>query len=187
MQKTQVWSLGWEDPLEKGMQPTPVFLPGKSHGQRSLVSYSPWGHRRVRRDWATNTFTWFLLLYSTLFLSFTVQLSILYISLLSIFSFPPPLPSDKYPFYFQGQCQSHTPGRHHFSSPWTSYVHCFTTPMLLVLLSFSTASYYIPHSLPDWRFFENRTTSFFIFVYSLEPSSKPSSETINTYSIKLKY
>ena len=24
-------------------QPTPVFLPGKSHGQRSLVSYSPWG------------------------------------------------------------------------------------------------------------------------------------------------
>ena len=25
-------------------QPTPVFLPGKSHGQRSLVGYSPWGH-----------------------------------------------------------------------------------------------------------------------------------------------
>ena len=24
-------------------QPTPVLLPGKSHGQRSLVSYSPWG------------------------------------------------------------------------------------------------------------------------------------------------
>ena len=27
------------------MQPTPVFLPGKSHGQRSLAGYSPWGHR----------------------------------------------------------------------------------------------------------------------------------------------
>ena len=25
--------------------PTPVLLPGKSHGQRSLVSYSPWGHK----------------------------------------------------------------------------------------------------------------------------------------------
>ena len=25
-------------------QPTPVFLPGKLHGQKSLVSYSPWGH-----------------------------------------------------------------------------------------------------------------------------------------------
>ena len=27
--------------------PTPVFLPGKSHGQRSLASYSPWGCKRV--------------------------------------------------------------------------------------------------------------------------------------------
>ena len=26
-------------------QPTPVLLPGKSHGQRSLVGYSPWGHK----------------------------------------------------------------------------------------------------------------------------------------------
>ena len=26
-------------------QPTPVFLPGKSHGRRSLVGYSLWGHK----------------------------------------------------------------------------------------------------------------------------------------------
>ena len=39
VQETWVGSLGWEDPLEKGMPPTPVFLPGKSHGQRSLVGY----------------------------------------------------------------------------------------------------------------------------------------------------
>ena len=26
-------------------QPIPVFLPGKSHGQRSLAGYSPWGHK----------------------------------------------------------------------------------------------------------------------------------------------
>ena len=40
-----VQSLGWEDPLEEGLgrQPTPVFLPGESNGQRSLVGYSPWG------------------------------------------------------------------------------------------------------------------------------------------------
>ena len=38
----QVSSLGGENPLEKIRQPTPVFLPGKSHGQRSLVGYSPW-------------------------------------------------------------------------------------------------------------------------------------------------
>ena len=28
-------------------QPTPVFLPGKFHGQRSLVGYSPWGHKQL--------------------------------------------------------------------------------------------------------------------------------------------
>ena len=43
MQETQVQSLGWEDLLEKTWQPTPVFLPGKFHGQRNLVGYSPWG------------------------------------------------------------------------------------------------------------------------------------------------
>ena len=43
MWETQVHSLGKEDPLEKGMLPTPVFLPGESHGQRSLAGYSPWG------------------------------------------------------------------------------------------------------------------------------------------------
>ena len=33
-------------------QPTPVFLPGKSDGQSSLVGYSPWGCQRVGHDWA---------------------------------------------------------------------------------------------------------------------------------------
>ena len=41
----QVLSLGWDDPLEKEWQPTPVFLPGEFHGQRSLAGYSPWGCR----------------------------------------------------------------------------------------------------------------------------------------------
>ena len=31
------WSRKWP--------PAPVFLPGKFHGQRSLVGYSPWGHK----------------------------------------------------------------------------------------------------------------------------------------------
>ena len=38
MQETQVQSLGWVDPLERKWQPTPVFLPGESHGQRSLAT-----------------------------------------------------------------------------------------------------------------------------------------------------
>ena len=32
---------------------TPVFLPGDSHGQRSLAGYSPLGHKRVGQDLAT--------------------------------------------------------------------------------------------------------------------------------------
>ena len=32
-------------------QPTSAFLPGKSHGQRSLMGYRPWGHKRVSRTW----------------------------------------------------------------------------------------------------------------------------------------
>ena len=34
-------------------QPTPVFLPGKSHRQRSLMGYNPWHHKRVGQDFAT--------------------------------------------------------------------------------------------------------------------------------------
>ena len=34
-------------------QPTPVFMPGKSHRQRGLVGYSPWGCERVGHDLAT--------------------------------------------------------------------------------------------------------------------------------------
>ena len=47
MWETQVRSLGWEDPLEEEMATHSVFLPGKSHGQTSLVGYSPWGHKEL--------------------------------------------------------------------------------------------------------------------------------------------
>ena len=41
----QVRSLGWEDLWNRKWQPTPVFLPRKSHGQRSQAVYSPWDHK----------------------------------------------------------------------------------------------------------------------------------------------
>ena len=48
MHETQVQSLAWEDPLEKGMTlPTPVFLPGEFNEERSLVGYSSWGHKKL--------------------------------------------------------------------------------------------------------------------------------------------
>ena len=34
-------------PWRRKWQPTPVFLPGKFHGQRNLVGYSPWGHKEL--------------------------------------------------------------------------------------------------------------------------------------------
>jgi len=36
-----LWRRAW--------QPTPVFLPGESHGQRRLTDYSPWGHEESDR------------------------------------------------------------------------------------------------------------------------------------------
>ena len=50
-------------PWRRKWQPTPVFLPGKSHGQRSLVGYSPQGHKesyvaeRSRAHACTDTHT----------------------------------------------------------------------------------------------------------------------------------
>ena len=40
-------------PWRRAWQPTPAFLPRESHGQRSLVSYSPWAHKRVRHNLVT--------------------------------------------------------------------------------------------------------------------------------------
>ena len=44
---------GWEIPWRRTWQPTPVFLPGECHGQRSLAGYSPWG----RIEWDTTEHT----------------------------------------------------------------------------------------------------------------------------------
>ena len=46
-------------PWRKKWQPSPLFLPGKSHGQRSLVVYSLWCGKRVRHDLATKQQYWF--------------------------------------------------------------------------------------------------------------------------------
>ena len=40
-------------PWRRKWQSTPVFLPGESHGWRSLAGYSPWSHKRVGHDLVT--------------------------------------------------------------------------------------------------------------------------------------
>ena len=47
---------GQEAPLEKEMAPTPVLLPGESHGQRGLAGYSPWGHKKSGTTERLNTY-----------------------------------------------------------------------------------------------------------------------------------
>ena len=49
MQEARVPSLGHQDLLAKGMATIPVFLPGESHGQRSLAGYSPWQFKELDR------------------------------------------------------------------------------------------------------------------------------------------
>ena len=48
MKKTEVQSLGWEDSLEEEMAThSSVLGSGKSHGQRSQMGCSPWGHKEL--------------------------------------------------------------------------------------------------------------------------------------------
>ena len=51
-------------------QPTPVLLPGKSHGRRILAGYSPWGHR-VGHDWVT----WLSFLYTWVYAFIKIHLT----------------------------------------------------------------------------------------------------------------
>ena len=55
MQETRVQSLGHEDPLKIPL--TSVFLPGESCWHRSLVGYSPWGHKESDMTEQLNTHT----------------------------------------------------------------------------------------------------------------------------------
>ena len=58
MRETWVLSLDQEDPLDKRIATTPVFLPGEFHGQRSLVGYSPWDYKELdTTEWLTHTHT----------------------------------------------------------------------------------------------------------------------------------
>ena len=50
MQDTCVQSLSWEDPLEEGMQPTPVFLPGESPWTEEPGGLQSMGLQRVGSD-----------------------------------------------------------------------------------------------------------------------------------------
>ena len=56
-QEMWVWSLSQEDPWRRAWQPSLVFLPRESHGQRSLAGYHPWGHKELAMTEVTYTCT----------------------------------------------------------------------------------------------------------------------------------
>ena len=64
-QETWVWSLVWDKvPWRRGWQPTPVFLPGKSHGQGRLAGYSKWGLQKSQ-TWLQDNMSTFINICST--------------------------------------------------------------------------------------------------------------------------
>ena len=78
MQETWVRSLSQEDPLKKEWQPTPVFLPGEFHGQRSLAGYIPLGCKELdTTEWLslTHSLTHSLLLHGLEALELLTQAS----------------------------------------------------------------------------------------------------------------
>ena len=65
VQENQVRFLDEKIPWRREWLPTLVFLPGKFHGQRSLVGYSPWGHKEsdMTEQLTLSLFIFFMLLH----------------------------------------------------------------------------------------------------------------------------
>ena len=63
MQETWIWSLGWEDPLEKGMATYSSILAWKIPWAEEPGRPQSMGSQRVERDWTTDTFTFLLSTY----------------------------------------------------------------------------------------------------------------------------
>ena len=60
MQDTRFDLWAGKIPWRRAWQPTPVFLNGESHGQGSLVGYTPWGHRESDTRYLKLSFQHFL-------------------------------------------------------------------------------------------------------------------------------
>jgi len=104
-------------PWRRKWQLTPVYLPGKSHGQRILMGYSPWGFKRVWHDLATKQQTTaYFNIWDTQLLFFHVHLETSFFSLLLL--------------VWRGQCPACTDKLHlPFSALWVPaslFIHLYT-------------------------------------------------------------
>ena len=73
MQGTQVWFLGQEDPLGKGMTTQSRVLAWRTHGQRSLVGYIPWSHKKLDKTEQLSTINAYSCVLSCSFVSNSLQ------------------------------------------------------------------------------------------------------------------
>ena len=110
-------------------QPTPVFLPGTSHGQRSLAGYSPRGCR-VRYNWASTFHSIYIYIYMHQFSSVQFSHSVVSDSL---------RPHESQ--HARPPCPSPTPGVHSDSRPSSQWCHLAISSSVIPFSS-------CPQSLP---------------------------------------
>ena len=92
MQETQVWSLGWEDPLEKGKATHSSILAWRIPWTEEPGGLQSMGSQRVGYDWVTNTFTFLQLKLTTSQFSkglFFPTLLLLIYPIIMLTKFPP--------------------------------------------------------------------------------------------------
>ena len=140
-------------PWRRKRQPTPVFLPGKFHGQRSLVGYSPQGHKRVGHSLATK---WQQILH----LPLSVRIHCLHVyyihNNLSLFR-EEALPCPYVQFQFLAQYQAHRNySINNLLIEWNNQPTCLDTLVFVLRPSCQPASLFcIPMFLPTGGFSAN--------------------------------
>ena len=87
MQETSVWSLGWKDPLEKGMATHSSILTWKIPWTEEPGGLQSIGLQKVGHNWATNTLTFILVLLFCAFLFFIFPLILCVVSVFRRFGF----------------------------------------------------------------------------------------------------
>ena len=112
----------WKIPWRRKWQPTPVCLPGESHGQRSSVGYSPQGHKESdTTEWLHFHFIIFFPLWLSFFKNFYFYFILLYNAVLVL----PYIDVNQPRVYMSSQSCTPLPSPYHLSgsSPCTSPKH----------------------------------------------------------------
>ena len=145
-------------------QPTPVFLPGKSHGQRNVAGLQSMGSRRIRHDWMTSLIHFHKLRVS--------DLRIMQICLSSV-QFSRSVVSDS--LWSHGlqhtrpPCPSPTPRVYSNSCPWSRWCHPTISSSVV---PFSYRLQFFPASFSNESVLCSRWPKYWSFSFKISPSSE---------------